>query len=409
MVAGVITDVELQILIWEHGLQQLLKRTTNLWKDLIVTIVETHSTPMEVSKTIVKTLIFQKNVVACRVVSEFMISSWGFPSSICKSTYEESTVNDSEVYHDHHAEKAHKCFLKFCKDNGNLKYTRYNVTSEHMSKHSIDYVAHYLCLDNQESKLILDSPFKLIVDIGNVSTKVVPTYDSVIIEPTIFKNMNGGLALFSEFREVVNYRSANIHSFDFVIYDIMKKCIRVSLNYVTENNMLCDERREMINKKHSFIPKDMKNLFIYNLQTMSTEYDDKTAMTNVVILGPECITLGEQLFNPRVKTSHNNLRTNNNLRELGLCLANTAFDSSLNKNNSVIEPAQGLVEMIIQCIKALPPLLQQEMARNICLKGGLVDSPGLIERLLIELRSLLPSYWPIQIIVPTKSNYATLM
>ena len=115
-------------------------------------------------------------------------------------------------------------------------------------------------------------------------------------------------------------------------------------------------------------------------------------------LGPERFSVPELLFHPdesviepvRVVKSGVNTHT---------ALACAEWITRLTPHNvpaHTIRRPMGLAELMRRSIMSCPPILQRPMTQSIVLGGGLLGTPGLISRLTSEMRSSMPSAWPLQ-------------
>ena len=89
-------------------------------------------------------------------------------------------------------------------------------------------------------------------------------------------------------------------------------------------------------------------------------------------------------------------------KELAVALNNERFlVTELLFNPSDVSLAQaGVAELIVDAIKAVHPDLHALMYSNIVLSGGSCCCPGFKERLITELRPLVPDHFSLNVIMP---------
>lgn len=209
----------------------------------------------------------------------------------------------------------------------------------------------------------------LVVDAGFSFTHTLPIFDGQLLEGGIRRINLGGKALTNYFKELVSYRSVNMMDESFLIETVKEAACFVSQDIRADLKLA--HSRDSPHRREFVLPDGLsrtsgylRNPLAANLATGSGE--------QVLRMNNERFMVPEALFRPS---------------DLGLNQA-------------------GLAETIVQSVKATHEDLHGLLYSNILLTGGTVKCPGFKDRLLKDLRQLVPTEYDLNVHIPEDPQLA---
>jgi actin-related protein 6 len=222
----------------------------------------------------------------------------------------------------------------------------------------------------------------VVVDVGYSFTHITPFFEDYKLNYAIRRLNVGGKVMTNYLKEIVSFRHFNMMDQTFLMSVIKERLCFVSQD-IEEDLKKCKPRKSEL-RKHYVLPDQTSSILGFVLGTQPTASDlprsakqngmdvdtdlmkDKTPdEAQILSLGNERFSVPEVLFHPS---------------DLGINQA-------------------GIAESIVQSIMACPEYLREAMCANIVVVGGSAAVPGLCERILVELRQMLPTTYPIRLYI----------
>lgn len=244
--------------------------------------------------------------------------------------------------------------------------------------------AHHYAEEYPKS-VFAESACRLVVDCGFSSTSVVPVFDNFCMQAAVKRVSVGGKAVTNLLKEMLTFRHLPLMDEWYVVNQLKETACRASLNYR-------EEAQNMVNGGVNFR---------YLLP------DFKTVHKGRFLDGAHAIDKNFEVES----TSSNSSGSNNNAKvekdaswdeEQILNLTTETIKASELLFNPIDMGIQqgGVVDAIMQSIKACHKDLMGPLLSNILLVGGSANIPGFKERLQQDLRAVAPEHFPIGVNVP---------
>lgn len=211
------------------------------------------------------------------------------------------------------------------------------------------------------------SPCCTVLSLGFSACIAVPCLDGQAIDRAVRRLNVGSRALTNLLLERLGLRHFDLSESWLVGEDILSKLCEVSLDF----NADLRSRFERVERRTYVLPdfKGVKQGFVEEgaaqEEAAAKPAEAGAAEVQRLTLGAERVVIPEALFSP--------------------------------KDHGVAQA--GIAELVQQAILAVEPSYLRPHLGQVALCGGLARLPGLRERLRRELRQLLPSTWPVQVLV----------
>jgi len=199
----------------------------------------------------------------------------------------------------------------------------------------------------------------LVIDSGFSFTHVIPILSGQIVWNAVKRLDVGGKLLTNQLKELVSFRQWNMMDETYIMHHVKETCCYVSKQFGKDLD-ICRQNPKSNPIVQEYILPD----FSSNRQGRIRQPDDMVTETDqILVMNNERFSVPEILFRPD---------------DIGL-------DQS------------GLAATIAAVVSLLPDDLQGMFWANIGLIGGTTKFPGFHERLMQELRPLVPAEWDVVI------------
>lgn len=215
----------------------------------------------------------------------------------------------------------------------------------------------------QPGSLASQAQCGLVVDAGFSFTHALPIFDGQLLESSVRRIDLGGKALTNYFKELVSYRSVNMMDESFLIETVKEAACFVSQDVRADLKLA--HSRDSPHRREFVLP-------------------DGLGRTSGYLRDPSAVT-------PAAGSGQQVLRMNNERFMVPEALFRPA-DIGLNQ--------AGLAETIVQAVKATHEDLHGLLYSNVLLTGGTVKCPGFKDRLLKDLRQLVPIEYELNVHLP---------
>lgn len=209
------------------------------------------------------------------------------------------------------------------------------------------------------------TPSCLVVDSGYSFSHIVPYIDGRKYSPKIIRIDIGGKLLTNYMKDIISYRQLHVMEETYVINQVKEDSCFVSLDLRTDMK-LAQQSGDKNTIIRNYVLPDFNNIRRGYIQEPGSSLNEIAEGCQILRLNNERFTVPELLLHP----------------------SNIGMD------------CMGLAEAIAKCIKNCPLKYQAALAQNIVLIGGNANIPGYKERIYSDVRSMLPYYFPMNIIKP---------
>ncbi|GMH39782.1 hypothetical protein BSKO_07680 [Bryopsis sp. KO-2023] len=215
----------------------------------------------------------------------------------------------------------------------------------------------------------------VVIDAGFSLTTVVPVFDGKAIPRAARRIDFGGKAMTNYFKELVSYRSLHLMDEIYLVESIKDSMCFVSGNPRHDLVLAKQKLWTSPHRREFVLPDGVNNLRGYIRDKPVAQKIDSASekphlgpqiKEQVLVVNNERFMVPEVLFNPS---------------DIG------------------IEQA-GLAETIVQAVNASNPVLHSILFSNIVLTGGVCQCPGFKERLVADLRPLVPDDYELGVHLP---------
>ncbi|EFO85655.1 hypothetical protein GCK72_005125 [Caenorhabditis remanei] len=220
------------------------------------------------------------------------------------------------------------------------------------------YKASASTLVAEHSSQINNKKCAVVVDAGFSMTTVASFVDGVLIQDSVIRIDVGGKALTNKLKDWISYRQLNVSEETYVINECKEDICFVTLDF--------DRSMKHAKKRYEENTIDMRYVmpdFHTTFKGILKDPKEPTDNTPSIVLGVERFATPEILFNP----------SDIDIDQCGV--------------------AEAVIASMSQCPEALRPCL----AENIILVGGSACFRGFRERMIQEVRSMLPSEYGINV------------
>ncbi|XP_003738456.2 actin-related protein 6 [Galendromus occidentalis] len=242
-----------------------------------------------------------------------------------------------------------------------------------------DYGAQSLSIMNPSSlvayKYLIDNPKKLccaVLDSGYSFSHVVPYVKKKRVKDNIRRINIGGKALTNYLKDALSYRQLNVMDETYVVNQVKEDVCYVSLDFHREMEMaaLGNSRENTIWR--DYVLPDYTSIKRGYVRPPEQTTGKATSAEQIIRMNAERFQTPELLFNPS---------------DIGI-------------------EQMGISEAMMHSVNALPKEVQSHMYSNIVLLGGNAMFPNFKERLVQDLRMLIPEFYDINVTCENPINAA---
>lgn len=248
----------------------------------------------------------------------------------------------------------------------------------------------------------LQNPCCMVVEVGYSFSHCTPFFDDFKMNYAIKRLGVGGKMLTNYLRELVSFRHFNMMDQTYLMSLIKERLCYVSTS--VQADLKASRLRNNTIKKHYILPDQTNSIlgFVYGTTPTAADLGPKAAAAREAAMKVDHGPAGGA-------TSSNNSDSlkaaadavPEDAQVLSLCNERFAVPEMLFHPSDVQMKEAGLAEMVWQSIMACPEYLREAFCANIVLIGASSALPGLADRLLQELRPLLPTQYTLRIYVPS--------
>eukprot|EP00026_Physarum_polycephalum_P009843 Phypoly_transcript_09980.p1 GENE.Phypoly_transcript_09980~~Phypoly_transcript_09980.p1 ORF type:complete len:428 (+),score=30.54 Phypoly_transcript_09980:32-1315(+) len=278
-----------------------------------------------------------------------------------------------------------------------LKKMMFEFLFEHFQFRSIcccssSYLALLGYINENASSSFAQSVAHCVIDTGYSFSHIVPFYDLQKINYAIKRINIGGKSLTNYLKELASYRHWNMMEETHIINVIKEKVCYTSLNFEHDLN-ICNSRGAVNTIQQLYVLPDFTNS-----NTGYVKGSDNDPFKNKA----------KDTDSKQGKGTKNDTETTEKTTKTGtveeqiLPMNNERFtvpEALFNPNNVGVNQA-GIPETITQAISSTMSDLHEPLYANILITGGNVLFPNFKERIELDLRSMVPSHFNINVVTP---------
>lgn len=239
----------------------------------------------------------------------------------------------------------------------------------------------------------------IVVEVGYSFTHVTPFFEDYKLNYAIKRLNVGGKVMTNYLRELVSFRHFNMMDQTYLMSLIKERLCYVSTSFAQD--LKTSRIKNNAIKKHYILPDQTNSIlgFVYGTAPTAADIGKKTTTTS----SSSAMEVDNDASATQNSTSKNSAldAVPDDAQILTLCNERFAVPEALFHPSDVGLRQAGLAEVIYQSIIACPEYLREAFCSNIVLAGASAAIPGLAERLVIELRPLLPTHYPLRIYAPS--------
>lgn len=241
----------------------------------------------------------------------------------------------------------------------------------------------------------LQNPCCMLVEIGYSFSHATPFFDDFKLNYAIKRLNVGGKMLTNYLRELVSFRHFNMMDQTYLMSLVKERLCYVSKSVQTD--LKTSRMRNNTIKKHYILPDQTNSIlgFVYGTAPTAADLGAKAVAVRNAAMQVDGAAPSEKPVSAATDAVPEDAQV--------LTLTNERFavPEMLFHPSDVQLKQAGLAEVIWQSIMAVPEYLREAFCANIVLTGASAAIPGLADRVMQELRPLLPTQYTLRIYAPS--------
>jgi actin-related protein 6 len=240
----------------------------------------------------------------------------------------------------------------------------------------------------------LQNPCCVVVDVGYSFTHVTPFFEEAKLNYAIRRLNIGGKVMTNLLRELVSFRYFNMMDQTYLISLVKERLCYVSTDF--RGDLKKSRLKKNTVRRHYVLPDQTNSILGYVYGTTPTAADIGRAVTSEREAAASATSSSSMAVDSNTE-EQKQLPLPEDAQVLPLSNERFSVPEVLFHPSDVGLRQAGLGEVVLQSIMACPEYLREALCANIVLVGASAAIPGLPERLLQEIRPLLPTDYTVRI------------